>query len=117
MNLGCLSALETMDDFLVSAATDIIQCWNSNGVCETSIKTNSSVTSMQVFDGRLYLSTTNHGVFILDDKESREKRWQLTKLLLISKIKNSWASDCYISSLPIELIHIIVRIALKLNRS
>ena len=43
------------------------------------------------------------------DRESRERRWRVTKLLLLAKMKNSWEKECYASALPLDLIHYLVR--------
>jgi len=74
----------------------------------------SSINCLQMFEGRLYVGTGKHGVLILDDQESRLKRWLLTKTLLIAKFKNS---SSLFSSMPVEIIHLIVHFVYKRSAS
>ena len=60
--------MHSFEDYLITAATDLLQCWSLQGVKEAQIKAISSVTCMQEHYGRLYLSTTSNGVFILEGK-------------------------------------------------
>jgi hypothetical protein len=114
--------LQGFEDVLLSAATNHLVCWNvEKGSQVASITAPSSITAALFLDERMYLATTDRGVWILDgngnflrcsffvDGDSREKRWKLVKLLLLARMKNKWEQGCFISALPLDLIHYLAR--------